>query len=130
MRAHQFALRAFEGIALAALQPEGFGLLFLSALLQEVVVLAHQQRAMFLVRTATSPVQRTIGALIAPLEAEINFARGLGFQPGTLRAGAVGGADGLALSDVYGELLGGEALADLGRRLRRANQGLDRKSVV
>ena len=89
----QFALRAFDGVALMHGLFERIGLLFPPPPLQVFVVLTHVERSVILVLPQALVLQRAILALFAPLEAEAHLSRCLLHQAAAVAAGLAGRAD-------------------------------------
>src|SRR5690349_1723041 len=74
MAPRQFTDRAFDGVALMHPLLKGLGALFDPALLQKLVVFAHNQRAIVLVgRNALSSQRAALAVALAPLEAVGDF---------------------------------------------------------
>ena len=116
MRAHQFAVGSFDGVAAFGLFPERFGLLFHPARLQRVVMLSNQERPVFLFLAQAALAQRAGRAkTISPFKA-IGDPATLG-QAAALGVLLAGRADGFALGDINGEVFAGKALVSFGRAL-------------
>src|SRR5215469_3248982 len=106
---HQFALGAFNGIAMFHPLLEGRCLLLLPTRLQGGVVLAHDQRAMLLAFAQTLRTQRAVVTLSTELESVANIAGGRLHQTATLGVNLSGRTDCVPLFDLNLELCSNEA---------------------
>src|ERR1039457_1546687 len=100
MAAHQFALRAFNGIAVFHALFQGVGLLLRSPVLQRGVMFSHQDRAVSLVFAQALSAQGALMTLSTELDAVVDFASGLLDQATALGAEFTSRASGLAVLQV------------------------------
>src|SRR5438876_2118402 len=111
VRSHQLALRAFDPVAMFHLLSKALCLLFPPSRLQRLVVFAHHNAPMLLLRPDSALPQRTIRAMRTPFKSIGYFAGGLFFQTAALSVFLARRTNGLALLHVNVEVFGGIATA-------------------
>ena len=101
---HQFTNGAFNGVALIHAPAELWSLLFPSAALEQVMILANYDGAVRLISRYAIGLQRAIAAVITPLKTIDNFALSF-INSAALGARKSARALSFALSDIYRESL-------------------------
>jgi hypothetical protein len=122
MATHQFALRAFNGIAVFHALFEGVGLLLRSPVLQRAIMFSHQDRAVSLVFAQALSAQRALMTLSAELDAVVDFASGLLDQATALGTDFTGRTSGRALLQVDMKIGHPKAILLLRAGQSRANE--------